>query len=415
VHWRSTTPDQASTSTHVLVPILAEGRRWGALEIAYRPVWERSLQAWLSGGTASLILFMCVAGGLIFYLYLRRVLQHLDPSAAVPQRVRMAFDTLTEGVLILDAQSRIVHTNASFRSLGNAADEDPVGRKPTELPWLAAAVRDDEQEPPWTTALRSHQPVLGRPLTIRHAAGTVRSTVVNAAPVLDNSGTTRGCMVTFNDITRVEEAHGQLLDALADLAASKEQLEARNKELQGLATRDSLTGLLNRRAFFGSFESALRDARQRGLGLACVICDIDSFKDINDRYGHVVGDQVIARIGSILADSVRHTDLVCRYGGEEFCIALPGADAKRAIQLAETVRAKVQAECGAAIPALRGQTVTASFGVSGLEWGAASTRALVDQADQGLYAAKRAGRNRVLDFTEAQQAVSKTADAAMAG
>ncbi len=402
-HWVAPKTD-ASTITHVMVPIVADGRRWGALEISYRSIWERSLSEWLSGGTFGLILILTVAGGLVFYLYLRRVLQHLDPSSAVPDRVRMAFDTLTEGVLIVDAKGRIVLSNASFRTLGGSSTDDLVGRKPEDIPWLAQALEDDEDAVPWLSAMQARQPVRGRPLNIEQQGRAARRAILNCAPVIDGTGVARGCMVTFNDVTQLEQAHEQLLDALAELASSKQQLEVRNDELQNLASRDPLSGCLNRRAFFGGLEVMFRDARQKGRDLACIICDGDWFKSINDNYGHAVGDLVIAAIGRILSESVRQSDMVCRYGGEEFCVALPGMSDEGAVRLAERLRARIEAECAASIPALRGATMTASFGVSSMTSRPESSLALVDQADKALYAAKRAGRNRVADYASLDEA-----------
>ncbi len=395
-NWRAPS-GQDSTISQILVPIQADGRRWATLEIAYRTAFERPLATWLGSGTVGVLMLLTLAGSLIYYLYLRRVLQHLDPSSAVPARVRMAFDTLTEGVLITDANGRTVLTNASFRLL-NGGDDDLMGRRPEELDWLVNAFRDDELEYPWAVAMRTQEPVRGVPMTIEHEGRLARKAVLNCAPVIDQSGVARGCMITFNDVTQLEQVHEQLLDALADLASSKEQLETRNDELQHLASRDPLTGCLNRRSFFDGFERALRDAGQRKLDLSCIVCDIDFFKAVNDQFGHPVGDQVIVGLARILSRAVRQSDLVCRYGGEEFCVVLPGMSLELATQLAERMRVEIQNMCAAAIPALYGNTVTASFGVSARSLGASGPGALVDQADRALYAAKRGGRNRVVSF-----------------
>jgi diguanylate cyclase (GGDEF)-like protein/PAS domain S-box-containing protein len=318
----------------------------------------------------------------------------------VPDRVRMAFDTLTEGVMIVDAQGRIVLTNSSFRTLGGGSGDDLIGRKPEDVAWLTQALEDDEDSVPWLSAMQVRQPVRGRPLNIEQPGRVARRAILNCAPVLDATGVARGCMVTFNDVTQLEQAHEQLLDALAELASSKQQLEVRNDELQNLASRDPLSGCLNRRAFFGGLEVMFRDARQKGRNLACIICDGDWFKSINDNYGHAVGDLVIAAIGRILSDSVRHSDLVCRYGGEEFCVAMPGMSDQGAVMLAERLRARIEAECAASIPALQGAKMTASFGVSSMTSRPQSGLQLVDQADRALYAAKRAGRNRVAAYSD---------------
>lgn len=396
-HWAGR-GEVASSLTHVLVPIQAGGVRWGGLELVYRSPLERPLADWFAGPTARLVALLMVGGFVLFYLYLRKVLQHLDPSAAVPDRVRVAFDTLTEGVAIVDANGRIVLSNAGFRRLAGQENRDPIGRKPGELPWLAAAIEADEGEPAWVEAMRTARTVSGRALAIERPNGGARKVIVNCAPVLDPSGSAQGCMITFNDVTQLEQAREQLVDALADLVTSKEELERKNDELERLASRDPLTGCLNRRAFFEAFERQFRAAAAGGTRLACVMADIDKFKSINDRFGHQTGDQVIQHFAAALQASARPGDLVGRYGGEEFCLVVSGQSHAAVTRLVEQLRARFEAGCAPSIPALFGSSVTASFGVSLIEWGSGTPAEFVDQADQALYFAKQNGRNRVVDF-----------------
>jgi diguanylate cyclase (GGDEF)-like protein len=396
-HWVAPR-DGMSTLTHVVVPIQADGVRWGALEITFRSSLERPLIDWLTGPTVKLMGLQMLGGFVLFYLYMRRALQHLDPRAAVPERVRVAFDSLTEGVLIVDASARIVLTNHAFRRFGGERSRDPIGRRPDDIPWLSAALGPDVGEVPWLEAMRTGKPVSARPIAIGASGSQARKAVVNCAPVLDGAGGVQGCMITFNDVTQLEAAREQLVDALADLVTSKEELERKNEELEWLASRDPLTGCLNRRVFFERFEMLYRNATRDATALACVMCDIDKFKSINDRFGHQVGDQVIKEIGALLQRSARPGDLVGRYGGEEFCLVVAGLDAAGMARFAETLRARFEAECATSVPALFGSSVTASFGVSALDHGAHSPTELIDQADQALYAAKHGGRNRVTVF-----------------
>lgn len=127
--------------------------------------------------------------------------------------------------------------------------------------------------------------------------------------------------------------------------------------------------------------------------------DIDHFKAINDRYGHLVGDQAIHRVALILREHGRGEDLVCRYGGEEFCMLLAGPPG-RAHELAEAIRSAIEAICGPAVIPGEAVRVTASLGVSSLEAGAATLAELIKQADQALYLAKGTGRNRVCRYEE---------------
>jgi diguanylate cyclase (GGDEF)-like protein len=184
----------------------------------------------------------------------------------------------------------------------------------------------------------------------------------------------RGCIVTFSDVSELHRA---------------------NQALQRLATRDPLTGCLNRRAFLEAFEALCAGARRERGALSCVMVDIDHFKAVNDEHGHTVGDRVIQQVAQCLLQHARESDLVCRYGGEEFCMALPGLTLAGAMALAERLRACIAAECGAAVREVAGLRVTASLGVQGFSTQCASPALMIDQADQALYRAKRGGRNRV--------------------
>ena len=124
--------------------------------------------------------------------------------------------------------------------------------------------------------------------------------------------------------------------------------------------------------------------------------DIDKFKNFNDTHGHAVGDQVIQQVAGLLKTSLRADDLLCRYGGEEFCIVLPNTPLPEALRVAQRMRARMEAEAGPGVTSVAGLRITSSFGVCTLpESQVQSLDKLIEQADAGLYAAKEAGRNRV--------------------
>lgn len=187
------------------------------------------------------------------------------------------------------------------------------------------------------------------------------------------------------------------------LTQSNRLLEQQRAELETLATRDALTGLLNRRECMHRVHLELARARRDGTPVSLLIIDLDHFKDVNDRFGHPAGDAVLRHIASLMAQSVRSTDLLARWGGEEFVVLLPNTDAPRALILADKLRLKL-----AATPTLWQQDghnvaipLSASIGLSSLhpdntEAVAATMDTLLSHADQALYAAKRAGRNRVV-------------------
>jgi diguanylate cyclase (GGDEF)-like protein len=123
--------------------------------------------------------------------------------------------------------------------------------------------------------------------------------------------------------------------------------------------------------------------------------DIDHFKQFNDVHGHAVGDQVIQVVARQLTAGLRPGDFLGRYGGEEFCIVLPGATPQEALAVAERMRADIEANARDAIRGVEVMPIAASFGVASLSTGVRSVEALIEQADQALYHSKQSGRNRV--------------------
>jgi diguanylate cyclase (GGDEF)-like protein len=164
------------------------------------------------------------------------------------------------------------------------------------------------------------------------------------------------------------------------------------KQYKAEALSDPLSGLLNRRGFEQAAAAALEQARQKGIPVALVIADLDRFKQVNDTFGHQAGDRVLIHFSSLLASAAGPNGIVGRLGGEEFVVLLTAADPAAARLFAEGVRSSFSAAAHPDLPA--GKRITASFGVSALEPGG-SLSGLLRQADEALYAAKKAGRDCV--------------------
>ena len=160
------------------------------------------------------------------------------------------------------------------------------------------------------------------------------------------------------------------------------------------ATTDGLTGLANRRTLDEELALEWRRAERTGDSLAFVLLDLDNFKSVNDTHGHPSGDAVLRRIGEVLGGGVRQVDLAGRYGGEEFALILPETDLQGAQMLAERLRATLEST-PIELPNGETLTATASFGVAVKE-SVSSAEQLVAAADEALYAAKAAGKNRVV-------------------
>jgi diguanylate cyclase (GGDEF)-like protein len=184
--------------------------------------------------------------------------------------------------------------------------------------------------------------------------------------------------------------------AIRERDDAKRQAEALHK----LATTDGLTGLYNRRQFMNLAEIEWPRCQRYGRPLSLVMLDLDHFKDINDRHGHDVGDQVLARVAELCGRQGRSADIVARVGGEEFAVLLLETDAIAAIRLAERLRTAIaQASIATTAGAL---SVTVSIGVSEAA-AAESLTAFLKQADLALYRAKRDGRDRVCRFSPAEE------------
>jgi two-component system cell cycle response regulator len=174
-----------------------------------------------------------------------------------------------------------------------------------------------------------------------------------------------------------------------------DELEKVNKELAELATVDALTAVANRRAVEQRLAHEFQRAKRYKHPLSVMLVDIDHFKSVNDTYGHPVGDKVLVEVAAAIRQSIRGTDMVGRFGGEEFIVLAPETPASAGGIVAERVRQSIahrtSGKSDQGMPA-----VTASIGVASTEIAAANETELVTRADQALYRAKREGRNRVI-------------------
>jgi diguanylate cyclase (GGDEF)-like protein len=219
-------------------------------------------------------------------------------------------------------------------------------------------------------------PLVVGPPSLRFYAG---------APLHGSSGLCIGTLCAMD--TRPRAFGNAEIDILLDLARIVET----ELELRILATTDSLTGLLARRAFLEEGERALNLAHRHRYDLSCVSFDLDGFKAINDSAGHAAGDAVLAATAKTCTSLLRKSDLIGRLGGEEFSVLLPHADAAQAAAIAEKLRAKIERQ--ASISLLPLHPVTASFGVASLPSAPIDLATLLAAADEALYVAKSRGRN----------------------
>ncbi len=203
------TADGRSTETHVRVPLLHDGAIWGHAEMHFQPIEGAATFSLHRGSPALLVLVVGAASFVLFYLYLRRMLKHLDPARVIPGRVRTAFDTLAEGVLVLDPQGRVVLANQAFADIVGTPADKLVGRAAEKLGWSQPAGAAPGSTP-WA-ALRgdglARRNVL---LYLNDSSGKRRSFMANGSPVPGANGRVAGMLVSLDDITALEEQEVQL-------------------------------------------------------------------------------------------------------------------------------------------------------------------------------------------------------------
>lgn len=388
---------EKSTPTQVQVPLYEGTHQVATVEIRFKGLTEGLSLLDRRASFASVILFVALSGFAAFCMFLKRTLRELDPDAVIPERVRKALDTLAEGLLIINRDGEIVFSNAAFARTTGLDAMELAGKNCESLKWELV----DSEELPWKPLLEGSEITGSTAVKLHTGFQQVSTFTVNATPIVANADEIRGALITFNDITEVEIKNAELRNALVKLEKSQLEITRQNEELEYLATRDPLTGSLNRRSFFAGFDALFSEARQNRYELSCFMTDIDHFKSVNDTHGHGVGDEVIKYLAHVLSEHARPNDLVGRFGGEEFCVVMPATTLQECAAIAETVRDHIKKGVGADF--YDKCQITASFGVASIHSGAGKPNDMVEQADKALYFSKENGRNRVTNFDRSME------------
>jgi diguanylate cyclase (GGDEF)-like protein/PAS domain S-box-containing protein len=304
-----------------------------------------------------------------------------DSQEAVSSRNGPAFykelvDNLFDGVYFVDLERTITYWNNGAKRLTGYSPDDAVGRSCFDNFLMHV---DDKgcglcgQRCPLQATMQDGQPREAE-VYLRHKSGHRVPISVRAAPIRDESGRILGAVEIFTDIT------------------AKKHIERRAGELEGIAYLDSLTGVFNRRMMELKVKQALQEVQQFNRGMGLIMLDIDDFKQVNDTWGHEAGDDVLRGVARILSGCVRPTDLVSRWGGEEFLLILSNMQSSlfELGKIAERCRKKIGAnEIGSG-----SIQVSASFGAT-LLLSTDSAEAALKRADDLLYRSKNSGRNQI--------------------
>jgi diguanylate cyclase (GGDEF)-like protein/PAS domain S-box-containing protein len=275
-----------------------------------------------------------------------------------------ALDATSDPVLLTDAQARIIFANTAFAEVTGYSAAEIRGKTPA---LFRSGAHDETFYADLRSSLASGQDFRATFIN-RRRDGSLYHAEQSISPISDETGRITHYVSVSKDISQRVDMEQALRDA---------------------ATRDKLTGLYNRHHGEHLLEEAAAVARTSGGPLTVIVCDVDHFKQVNDRFGHPAGDRVLVGVSGILRHCVRGRDTVIRWGGEEFVIVLDACPQAAAIDLAERIRMRVAAYQDAEVG-----KVTLSLGLATLA-PAESTDELIARADAALYQAKRGGRDRL--------------------
>jgi diguanylate cyclase (GGDEF)-like protein/PAS domain S-box-containing protein len=305
-------------------------------------------------------------------------------------------DSMHDGVIVLDTMRRIVDINRAALTMLGVSPISPIGRKMSDV-WEDWPDLEEVATPADRTSTRE----------IRARTDTTSYFEVRTVPLIPRRNQASGVLVLLRDISDRRRAEAALQAANARLEAQLAENLNLQERLREEAIRDPVTFLYNRRFLQETLFRELAHANREGLPLAVVMIDVDHFKRLNDQHGHQAGDLVLQALAEQLLNTTRGEDVVCRYGGEEFVVVLPGAGLADAMRRARGWRAdfaQLQVPCA-------DLHLTATFSAGVADYPAAGHNGddLIRAADQALYIAKRAGRNRVVAWSATEPPEARAA------
>ncbi len=306
----------------------------------------------------------------------------------------LLLNEMREGVIFVDSNCTITTWNQSAEVLTGLSTSMMFGKqlKPSALTLTTlSGQRVDDSQCPFQRAIQTETKSFDT-YKLRGRSGREATVELAITPVITRSNNRRICR---GAVILVHDASAQV------------ELQRKLNSLYRISALDPLTQVANRAAFEKTLNDYVQAHRQTGAKCCLVVCDIDHFKQINDNFGHHIGDQALIAFAQLLKDFVRARDIVARYGGEEFVILCANCDLEAAVERAEEIRAALNRTPQ---QMLNGKSLTASFGVAELEDDESVTEFFV-RADQALYMAKETGRNRVCHTGQTPDELSENSGA----
>lgn len=298
----------------------------------------------------------------------------------VPVARDLLIESMSDGVLVLDKQNRIVDIN-------------PAAQEMLETTVACIGKSLVESVSQWQEIMHECCDRCQGRLTITQRGCSPRYVELRMTPLRDRAQNFTGQLIVLRDVTEQHHAETKVQQAHDRLQTQLHEIEVLQTQLREQAIRDALTGLFNRRYFEETFPRELARADREDYPLAVVLLDIDYFKNVNDTYGHQGGDRVLQAFGELLRRHSRASDVACRYGGEEFVLVMPKMSLAAAARRTEQICHAWQA-----LPVLyRDQEIyaTVSAGIGVFPQDGQTRDTLLQEADQALYTAKADGRNCV--------------------
>jgi diguanylate cyclase (GGDEF)-like protein/PAS domain S-box-containing protein len=303
-------------------------------------------------------------------------------------------ENMQDGVLVLDAQNRIVDINPAMENFLGKGPSSYIGKFASEIfnAWV------DETNPLWDEMETRAE--------LKFPNDPSRYLDLRVAPLYDRNELLNGRLMVFRDITERKQVEKRLRYVNDRLQGQLIEIGLLQSKLREQAIRDPLTNLFNRRYLEETLERELARAAREDYPVCIIMIDLDHFKRVNDTYGHEAGDYVLKALADTLSTQSRRGDFACRYGGEEFVIVMPNINMSTAYERAEKLRQSLNS---LHVPyGHYNLTTTISVGIACYPTNGETREAILRAADQAMYAAKEAGRDHILSYdqlVEMQQAL----------
>jgi len=334
----------------------------------------------------------------------RRRASQLEAINAIAQQTTAVLDLkelLSKVCLLIEQAFQVSHVSVLLKDEDDLVLRASHGKLTARVPEGGRLPADSG---PWGQALEAGKTLVENNARNAAEAGLYVETESRMSIPLVSFGQTLGVLALDSEHPGAFHSNDtQPLESVADICANAIQNAHYVERVKQLAYLDGLTGIFNRRFFELRMAEEIERARRYDSGMGVIMIDIDQFKRLNDEFGHLLGDEVLRQVSSILHQQLRKIDVVCRYGGEEFAIMLSQTSPQHSLAVAEKLRRMVETWQFPGVP----RPVTISAGTANYPDHGTTRDELVKAADAGLYAAKQSGRNRVCLAPDPQRGLAQ--------